>query len=106
MCGTGEAAPFVLVIGNIASPLNYGWLIDSGATQNMVKNESLPDDFVVKAADCKPISGVGEGSIRRIKLEGGEMLVNFEKDLHVSDLADNLLLVCYLVLLRSCRLRP
>ena len=98
---SGDGPSFALTIGNITSNSNGVWLIDSGATQHMVQDKNLLEDFVLfdkpqeirLAAKSKPIYCIGEGSLRNIKLEGGQVLVDLEKVLCVPDIADNLLSV-------------
>ena len=98
---TEEEPSFALAVGHSHSQLQNVWLVDSGATQHMVGDQAMLEDFVLfekphevrLAADCEPIYGIGEGCIRKVKLEGGEVLVNLEKVLCVPDLADNLLSV-------------
>ena len=77
------------------------WVIDSGASQHMVSNKSLLHDFnafkkpheIRLAGNCNLIYAVGEGNVKKIKLEHGEMLVDLKNVLYVPDLADNLLSV-------------
>ena len=79
--------------------MNGLWIVDSGASQHMVSDQSLLQDYcaykkpqeIRLAGNGDMIYAVGEGSIKKIKLEYGEMLVDLQNVLCVPDLTDNLL---------------
>eukprot|EP00795_Rhopilema_esculentum_P006130 gene6130-11520_t len=81
--------------------MNGFWIVDSGASQHMVSDQSLLQDYcaykkpqeIRLAGNGDMIYAVGEGSIKKIKLEHGEMLVDLQNVLCVPDLTDNLLSV-------------
>ena len=98
---TEEDAGFALTVTSKYCKMDGIWIIDSGASQHMVSDQNLLQDFHVYekphemklAGNCDLIYAVGEGNIKKIKFECGEMLVDLMNVLYVPDLGDNLLSV-------------
>ena len=98
---TEEDAGFALTVTSKYCKMDGIWIIDSGASQHMVSDQNLLQEFHVYekpheiklAGNCDLIYAVGEGNIKKIKFECGEMLVDLVNVLYVPDLGDNLLSV-------------
>ena len=92
---------FALTVTSKYCKMDGIWIIDSGASQHMVSDQILLQDFHVYekpheiklAGNCDLIYAVGEGNIKKNKFECGEMLVDLMNVLYVPDLGDNLLSV-------------
>ena len=96
-----DDAGFALTVTSKYCKIDGVWIIDSGASQHMVSDKNLLKDFhayekphdIKLAGNCDLAYAIGEGNIKKIKFECGEMLVNLMNVLYVPDLGDNLLSV-------------